>query len=130
MLPASALLKRRPRLHLIKLVSAVAALSLVALLYGQHVLRSGAAHNAVAEGGERKMDIVISQESAAASNAGEREDQGRLTSILAHSITRASYLTEGIVLKQGDSLLKEICQHGNCRQSVISRSNPFGPPLR
>ena len=72
MLPASALLKRRPRLHLIKLVSAVAALSLVALLYGQHVLRSGAAYNAVAEGGERKMDIVISQESAAASNAGER----------------------------------------------------------
>ena len=70
---ASALLKRRPRLHLIKLISAVAALSLVALLYGQHVLRSGAAHNAFADGGERKIDIVISQESAAASNAGERE---------------------------------------------------------
>ena len=76
MLPASALLKRRPRLHLIKLVSAVAALSLVALLYGQHVLRSGAAYNAVAEGGERKIDIVISQESAAASNAGERTRVG------------------------------------------------------
>ena len=73
MLPASALLKRRPRLHLIKLVSAVAALSLVALLYGQHVLRSGAAYNAVGDGGEQKIDIVISQESAAASNAGERE---------------------------------------------------------
>ena len=71
MLPASALLKRRPRLHLIKLVSAVAALSLVVLLYGQHVLWSGAAYNAVAEGGERKVDVLISQESAAASNAGE-----------------------------------------------------------
>ena len=71
MLPASALLKRRPRLHLIKLVSAVAALSLVALLYGQHVLRSGASYNAVAEGGERKVEIMNSQESAVASNAGE-----------------------------------------------------------
>ena len=72
MLSVTALFKRRPRLHLIKLISGLVAVSFVAVLYGQHVLRSGGEFNAVPEA-ERRIEIALSQESGAASNAGRLE---------------------------------------------------------
>jgi len=67
---SAALFKRRPMLKLLKLSSALVAVSFVAVLYGQHVLRSGGAgYNAAVEP-ERKIEIVLSQQSAVASNAG------------------------------------------------------------
>ena len=60
-------------MHLIKLSSALVAISFVAVLYGQHVLRSGLGggeySNAVEA--ERRVEIVLSQESGVASNAGK-----------------------------------------------------------
>ena len=57
-------------MHLIKLSSALVAISFVAVLYGQHVLRSGGEYSNAVEA-ERRVEIVLSQESGVASNAGK-----------------------------------------------------------